>query len=75
MVAQNQASAKVSMSLPDSISMKAVKNQDMYYGFELVTVSDAFTTVELKKISREIQKEKRRLRAQNRDQQKAILLN
>jgi len=54
MVSQNQISARTLATLPDAISMKAAKNKDMYSGYPIVSVSDAFTSVELKKVSREI---------------------
>jgi hypothetical protein len=38
----------------EQISVKFTTNKDMYMGFDVETVSDAFTYVELKKVTREI---------------------
>ena len=46
----------------EQLSVKLSTNKDLFAPFEIETVSDANFSVELKKLNREIQKEKRRLR-------------
>ena len=40
----------------EQISVRFTTNKDMHAPFEMETVSDAFTSVELKKAAREVQK-------------------
>jgi len=50
------------MNPKEQFSVKFTTKQDMFAPFSMETVSDAFTTVDLKRLNREIQKEKRRMR-------------
>lgn len=47
---------------PESFSVKFTTNKDMFAAYGVETVSDAFSTVELKRLNRQIQKQKRALR-------------
>ena len=46
----------------------------MFSGYTIEDISDAMTSVELKKVCREMQKEKRRMR-QSKLMEQAVLLN
>ena len=55
--------------MQEQFSVKFTTNKDMFYPFQIETVSDAFTSVQLKRVNREIQKEKRRIREHKRREQ------
>ena len=47
---------KTLMNPREQFSVKFTTNKEMYAPFEMEAVSDAFTSVELKKAAREVQK-------------------
>ena len=40
--------------MQEQFSVKFTTNKDMFYPFQIETVSDAFTSVQLKRVNREI---------------------
>ena len=64
MVSQNETKAneKRYNAGKEQFSVKQTTNKDIYYAFEMETISDAYQSTEIKKMNREIQKEKRRIR-------------
>ena len=50
----DSARAKGNQATAEKISIKLTTNKDWFASFPMESVSDAFTSVELKKVSREI---------------------
>ena len=59
---ETKATERRVTALREQFSVKQTTNKDIFYGFEIESVSDAYKSTAIKRLNREIQKEKRKMR-------------